>query len=161
MKQSAKTIDNYSPVTVQETPQDQAMTKLIDKYGNKVKHSINSSEMIDTVNTPLKEPWKKGISGNPNGRPPGSRNALSEAFIKDVHQQWLDHGMQALDIMLLKAPDKFCQLVAQIIPKDFQVSVDDGSNVRWVISAQPAMSTDQWLEHHNLQPVDNQDNTDN
>ena len=32
----------------------------------------------------LREPWKPGESGNPAGRPKGSRNKLGEEFITEV-----------------------------------------------------------------------------
>ena len=57
--------------------------------------------------------------------------------------------MQALDTMLVNDPTKFCQMVSQIIPKDFQVSVDDGTNVRWVINATP-LSVEEWQDKHGL-----------
>ena len=31
----------------------------------------------------LREPWKPGESGNPAGRPKGSRNKLSEEFVAE------------------------------------------------------------------------------
>jgi hypothetical protein len=36
----------------------------------------------------LKEPWQPGQSGNPNGRPKGSRNKLGEAFVADLLAVW-------------------------------------------------------------------------
>ena len=41
-------------------------------------------------------PWKPGQSGNPKGRPQGSRNKLSEQFLADVHASWQVWGRPAL-----------------------------------------------------------------
>ena len=42
-------------------------------------------------------PWKPGQSGNPKGRPQGSRNKLSEDFLADLHDAWLAFGKAGAD----------------------------------------------------------------
>jgi hypothetical protein len=69
--------------------------------------------------TPKKKPshlWKPGQSGNPAGRKLGARNKLGEKFIDDVYQKWCDKGAQVLEQMVLRHPEKFCKLVADILP---------------------------------------------
>jgi hypothetical protein len=36
--------------------------------------------------------WKPGVSGNPNGRAPGSRQAFSSGFLKDLAEVWQAEG---------------------------------------------------------------------
>ena len=36
--------------------------------------------------------WPSGVSGNPNGRPVGSRTAFSHGFLKDLAEVWHEHG---------------------------------------------------------------------
>ena len=36
--------------------------------------------------------WPPGVSGNPNGRPVGSRTAFSTGFLRDLAQVWQEHG---------------------------------------------------------------------
>jgi hypothetical protein len=57
------------------------------------------------------------------GRPPGARNKLSEAFIGDLHDIWAEHGPTILQRMLVNDPSQLAELVAKLIPKEFQVSV--------------------------------------
>ena len=36
--------------------------------------------------------WPPGVSGNPNGRPVGSRTAILAGFLKDSAEVWQEHG---------------------------------------------------------------------
>jgi hypothetical protein len=66
------------------------------------------------------KPWlfKPGASGNPAGRPKGSRNKLTEDFLADAYAQWQKHGSTALEAMATTDPAKFCQMVANLLPKE-------------------------------------------
>ena len=68
-------------------------------------------------------PWlfKPGQSGNPAGRPKGSRNKLAEDFLADAYQQWQQHGSKALETMATSEPAKFCQMVASLLPKEMHI----------------------------------------
>jgi hypothetical protein len=37
-------------------------------------------------------PFPPGVSGNPNGRPVGSRTAFSHVFLRDLAESWAEHG---------------------------------------------------------------------
>ena len=41
--------------------------------------------------------WPPGVSGNPNGRPVGSRTAFSHGFLKDLAEVWGDRGRAAME----------------------------------------------------------------
>lgn len=72
----------------------------------------------------LSAPWKPGQSGNPNGRPKGSRNKLGEAFIEDMHADWEAHGKDAIVRVRTEKPEQYLKVVASILPKDLNVNIN-------------------------------------
>lgn len=126
----------------------QTALKQEDIGSNSVDSGLNGATTDKTVKYSQLTPFKPGQSGNLNGRPKGSRNKLSETFLADVHALWLTHGNQALQDMLADSPTKFCQMISAILPKHVDIESKDG--ITWVINAAPALSTDEWLEQHNL-----------
>ena len=72
-------------------------------------------------------PYKPGQSGNPKGRPKGSRNKLSEDFFRDLSEAWQAFGKPALMTAAWTHPVEFVRVVAQLMPKDVDVTV---TNIR-------------------------------
>lgn len=64
------------------------------------------------------KPFPKGVSGNPAGRPKGSRNKLTDKFLKDALNAWKKNGKEALETMATEKPADFAKMVATIIPKE-------------------------------------------
>ena len=58
--------------------------------------------------------YLKGIAGGP-GRPPGSRNRLTEDFLGDLHAAWQEHGREAIDRVVARRPEVFLTIVARTI----------------------------------------------
>ena len=72
-------------------------------------------------------PYKPGQSGNPKGRPKGSRNKLTEEFIRDLANTWETMGKAALMTVAWTSPAEFVRVVASLMPRDVDVTV---TNIR-------------------------------
>ena len=53
------------------------------------------------------------------GRGKGTRNKLSEAFLKDLHAEWERSGVATLKILAVENPGMFAALVAKVLPTAF------------------------------------------
>lgn len=65
--------------------------------------------------------WVKGVSGNPAGRPLGSRHKLSTRFIDNVHAAWEKRGVKALEKL---HDDDLVKVVLALVPKELKVEVE-------------------------------------
>jgi hypothetical protein len=82
--------------------------------------------MTDRTVDKQNKPWQfqKGApSPNPTGRPKGTKNKLSEAFIEDLHSDWLEHGKSVLKATREQNPGQYMRVVASLLPKDVNLQV--------------------------------------
>ena len=68
--------------------------------------------------------WQPGQSGNPNGRPVGSRTAFSAGFLKDLAEVWSDEGREAMVKTAKTNPSVFFATCARLIPQDVKMTVE-------------------------------------
>jgi hypothetical protein len=58
------------------------------------------------------------------GRAKGSRNRLAESFVADLYNVWEAHGASALERCAIEEPAQFVRVVASLMPKDINLSVE-------------------------------------
>ena len=62
--------------------------------------------------------WKTGQSGNPLGRPKGSKNKISEKFLENLYENWERQGANALDKAAENEPMQYVKMVASLVPRE-------------------------------------------
>lgn len=65
--------------------------------------------------------FKPGVSGNPAGRPAGSRNKFCKAMLDDFANTWREGGKEALQKMMANKPNEFVRASLQWVPQEFDV----------------------------------------
>ncbi len=69
--------------------------------------------------------FKSGQSGNPTGRPKGSRNVLTENFITALTKDFAEHGVAAIKHAREDDPAPYLRLDARLAPKELQENTLD------------------------------------
>ncbi len=67
--------------------------------------------------------FKPGQSGNPKGRPKGSRNKINDAFLRDFYEAWEAFGRPALLAAAWTKPAEFVKVAASLLPKELEATV--------------------------------------
>lgn len=65
--------------------------------------------------------FKKGQSGNPGGKPVGSRNALQGDFLKKLQQDFEKFGAVAIRQCRKNDPTGYVRVVAALLPKEVEI----------------------------------------
>jgi hypothetical protein len=65
--------------------------------------------------------WRRGLSGNPAGRPRGSRNALSEEVICALLRDFRKHGEKAIAKVRRTQPAAYLKILALLVPREHKV----------------------------------------
>jgi hypothetical protein len=68
--------------------------------------------------------WPPGKSGNPAGKPPGTRTAFSQGFIRDFTLVWAEEGLEAVRKVAKKSPEAFVAIAARICPNDVRLTLE-------------------------------------
>lgn len=82
---------------------------------------MSSSEPTDTEQRPA-HLYKPGQSGNPAGRPKGSRNKLGEAFLEKLLEDFEAEGTAAIVKCRTEKPDAYLKVIASILPKELKIT---------------------------------------
>ena len=84
----------------------------------------NSRELVQRGE---KGQLKPGSILNPRGRPKSARSKLSESFLVDLHDVFLERGKAAIEEVCKDKPAEFLRVIAQVLPKQLQAEDDDGN----------------------------------
>jgi hypothetical protein len=66
--------------------------------------------------------WRPGQSGNPAGRPKGSRNKLAEDFVAALYDDFDLYGAAAIAACRASSPETYVRVIASLVPKDVHIS---------------------------------------
>ena len=68
--------------------------------------------------------WSPGQSGNPNGRPAGSRTVFSQSFLKDLASVWAERGRAAMEKTAIDQPGVFFATCARLIGPEVKLTIE-------------------------------------
>jgi Family of unknown function (DUF5681) len=71
-----------------------------------------------TVSKQRGRPFTIGTSGNPDGRPKGSRNKLTETFLDTVAKDFAENGAEAIARVRLEEPVMYLKMVRSLVPRE-------------------------------------------
>ena len=69
--------------------------------------------------------FQPGQSGNPAGRPVGSRNKLSEDFLEALYEDFHANGKEAIATTRAEKPDQYLKVIASLLPRDVNLNVNE------------------------------------
>ena len=66
----------------------------------------------------MKPPFQKGEGG----RPKGSKNRLSWAFLTALANDFEEHGVEAIRITRIEHPDAYVKMIASLMPRELDIT---------------------------------------
>jgi hypothetical protein len=67
--------------------------------------------------------WKKGETGNPNGRPAGRKNRISQQLVADFSRHFADHGYSAIERVYDENPGLYLKCALSLVPRELLLQV--------------------------------------
>ena len=95
--------------------------------------------------TDLKHLWKPGQSGNPAGRPLGTRNKLSQTYLEKLSDHFQQHAIEALDRALVESPVGYLGLIGKLLPKNLIAELALSGTALDLDSERRARIAEEWL----------------
>ena len=69
-------------------------------------------------NKVIGRPFQKGQSGNPKGRPKGSRNRLTDSVLKKIAEDFALHGSEVLEKVRNDDPATYLKFIIKLLPRE-------------------------------------------
>src|SRR6516164_5028949 len=100
--------------------------------------------------------WQPGQSGNPNGRPVGSRTAFSAGFLKDLAGVWSVEGREAMVKTAKTNPTVFFATCARLIGPEVKLTIEQNlpGNLdaeSWMLVQQVVLAMKETMDPASLQ----------
>jgi hypothetical protein len=73
--------------------------------------------------------WVPGQSGNPAGRPIGSRQKIANQLLADLEDVWREKGKSVLHRLAIDDPKALAQIAYGLLPRDIFVRVEDNTAI--------------------------------
>lgn len=80
------------------------------------------SNNVATAQPVRGRPFARGVSGNPGGRPVGSKNRIQADFLRELADHFAQEGRRAIERMCEEDPAAYVKVVASLMPKDVKLS---------------------------------------
>jgi hypothetical protein len=77
--------------------------------------------MPETTDKKQDTRFKPGQSGNPAGRPKGSRNKISEKLLEALAIDFDAHGKDVIEKVRADRPADYLKIVASLVPKQMEI----------------------------------------
>jgi hypothetical protein len=77
--------------------------------------------MPETTDKKQDSRFKPGQSGNPAGRPKGSRNKVSEKLLEALATDFDAHGKDVIEKVRADRPADYLKIVASLVPKQMEI----------------------------------------
>jgi Family of unknown function (DUF5681) len=92
---------------------------------SEIKELIAAIEAPDnTGDQQVATQFKPGKSGNPAGRPKGSRNKLSEAFISVLEASFEREGEAVINKLMKEDPKTYIKVIAALCPAKLEAAIE-------------------------------------